>query len=309
MRTISEPASASSLTWIAVPIASTVSVLVIDCTRTGASPPTVTTRVPQRTLAWRERRGGRPRRHDERHRRAERSSRIDRSSAPILELDAATLSRVSPRVDRLTAKASCVPARCRCGRDTAPRRRGRRLAGLDQARQQGVAARVGDLDPGRRRVRSWHGADGAAGSPPGRRQPAPALDRRRQPTAARSGPRRRSDAAPSRASRRPCGCGAAALSGAAHDAAPAEPSPRRRQEVQDQATRRQQQRRDPEHRSRAPQPAPSRWTRRRPDARETARSGPRRPARAGGRRAAAAAPAPAPDRSSAPGRRSAPARA
>ena len=44
MRTISEPASASSLTWIAVPMASTVSVLVIDCTRTGASPPTVTVR-------------------------------------------------------------------------------------------------------------------------------------------------------------------------------------------------------------------------------------------------------------------------
>ena len=56
MRTISEPASASSLTWIAVPMASTVSVLVIDCTRTGASPPTVTMRAPQTTRAWRERR-------------------------------------------------------------------------------------------------------------------------------------------------------------------------------------------------------------------------------------------------------------
>ena len=33
MRTSSEPARASSLTWIAVPIASAVSVLVIDCTR------------------------------------------------------------------------------------------------------------------------------------------------------------------------------------------------------------------------------------------------------------------------------------
>jgi len=55
-RTISEPASASSLTWIAVPITSTVSVLVIDCTRTGASPPTVTTRSPQTTRAWRLRR-------------------------------------------------------------------------------------------------------------------------------------------------------------------------------------------------------------------------------------------------------------
>src|SRR6185369_6066851 len=56
MRTSSDPASASSLTWIAVPIASTVSVLVIDWTRTGASPPTVTTLSPQRTLAWRLRR-------------------------------------------------------------------------------------------------------------------------------------------------------------------------------------------------------------------------------------------------------------
>src|SRR5215207_920467 len=56
MRTISEPACASSFTWIAVPTASTVSVLVIDCTRTGASPPTVTVRGPQTTLAWRERR-------------------------------------------------------------------------------------------------------------------------------------------------------------------------------------------------------------------------------------------------------------
>ena len=56
MRTISEPAIASSLTWIAVPTASTVSVLVIDCTRTGASPPTVTVRDPQATRAWRERR-------------------------------------------------------------------------------------------------------------------------------------------------------------------------------------------------------------------------------------------------------------
>ena len=51
IRTISDPAMASSFTWIAVPIASTVSVLVIDCTRTGASPPTVTTRSPQRILA------------------------------------------------------------------------------------------------------------------------------------------------------------------------------------------------------------------------------------------------------------------
>ena len=53
MRTISEPAIASSLTWMAVPITSTVSVLVMDCTRTGAPPPTVTTREPQTTLDWR----------------------------------------------------------------------------------------------------------------------------------------------------------------------------------------------------------------------------------------------------------------
>ena len=46
MRTISEPARASSLTWMAVPITSAVSVLVIDCTTTGASPPTITLRAP-----------------------------------------------------------------------------------------------------------------------------------------------------------------------------------------------------------------------------------------------------------------------
>ena len=51
MRTSSEPACASSLTWIAVAIASAVAVLVIDCTRTGASPPTVTMRDPHATLA------------------------------------------------------------------------------------------------------------------------------------------------------------------------------------------------------------------------------------------------------------------
>src|SRR5258705_9807921 len=56
MRTSSEPAMASSFTWIAVPMASTVSMLVMDCTRTGASPPTVTTRAPQATRAWTERR-------------------------------------------------------------------------------------------------------------------------------------------------------------------------------------------------------------------------------------------------------------
>src|ERR1700737_3635371 len=49
MRTSSEPACASSLTWIAVPIASAVSVFVMDCPRTGASPPIVTRWPPQRT--------------------------------------------------------------------------------------------------------------------------------------------------------------------------------------------------------------------------------------------------------------------
>lgn len=49
MRTSSEPAFASSFTWIAVPIASAVSVFVIDCTRTGAAPPIVTSVPPQRT--------------------------------------------------------------------------------------------------------------------------------------------------------------------------------------------------------------------------------------------------------------------
>src|SRR5262245_32246288 len=42
MRTISEPARASAATWPAVPCTSAVSVLVIDCTTTGAPPPTVT---------------------------------------------------------------------------------------------------------------------------------------------------------------------------------------------------------------------------------------------------------------------------
>ena len=43
MRTSSDPACASSLTWIAVSMTSTVSVLVMDCTRTGASAPMVST--------------------------------------------------------------------------------------------------------------------------------------------------------------------------------------------------------------------------------------------------------------------------
>ena len=42
MRTISEPARASAATCLAVPSASAVSVLVIDCTTMGAPPPTVT---------------------------------------------------------------------------------------------------------------------------------------------------------------------------------------------------------------------------------------------------------------------------
>ena len=41
-RTISEPASASSMHCRAVAAASAVSVIVIDCTTTGAPPPTVT---------------------------------------------------------------------------------------------------------------------------------------------------------------------------------------------------------------------------------------------------------------------------
>jgi hypothetical protein len=42
MRTISEPARAKAATCFAVPSTSAVSVLVIDCTTTGAPPPTVT---------------------------------------------------------------------------------------------------------------------------------------------------------------------------------------------------------------------------------------------------------------------------
>src|SRR5215203_2526170 len=42
IRTISEPASASAMHCAAVPAASVVSVLVIDCTTTGAPPPTCT---------------------------------------------------------------------------------------------------------------------------------------------------------------------------------------------------------------------------------------------------------------------------
>ncbi len=48
MRTISEPARASSATWIAVTIASAVSVLVIDWTTIGAAEPIATR--PTRTM-------------------------------------------------------------------------------------------------------------------------------------------------------------------------------------------------------------------------------------------------------------------
>ena len=44
MRTISEPAAASSAHWRAVPSTSAVSVLVIDCTTMGALPPMTTPR-------------------------------------------------------------------------------------------------------------------------------------------------------------------------------------------------------------------------------------------------------------------------
>ena len=50
-RTSSEPASASSRTWRAVASTSAVSVFVIDCTTTGAPPPTVT--APMRTATVR----------------------------------------------------------------------------------------------------------------------------------------------------------------------------------------------------------------------------------------------------------------
>src|SRR6185436_19233891 len=53
MRTISDPACASSMHCCAVPAASAVSVLVIDCTTTGAPPPTVTAPMRTATVAWR----------------------------------------------------------------------------------------------------------------------------------------------------------------------------------------------------------------------------------------------------------------
>src|SRR5690606_2543863 len=53
MRTISEPAAASSFTCMAVPMASAGSAVVMDCTTTGAPPPLCTARRPQRTVAMR----------------------------------------------------------------------------------------------------------------------------------------------------------------------------------------------------------------------------------------------------------------
>src|SRR3546814_356519 len=61
MRTSSEPAWASSLTWMAVAMGSAVSVLVMDCTTTGAVPPTATWRSPHFTMTERvSRRGAAP---------------------------------------------------------------------------------------------------------------------------------------------------------------------------------------------------------------------------------------------------------
>ena len=56
MRTSSEPARASAATWLAVASTSAVSVLVIDCTTMGASPPTVTLPIVtgMRADAWLE---------------------------------------------------------------------------------------------------------------------------------------------------------------------------------------------------------------------------------------------------------------
>src|SRR6478672_104931 len=63
MRTSSEPARQSSATCFAVAAASAVSVLVIDCTTTGASPPTAT----PPTHTWRVgRRGAGPKAHSDR---------------------------------------------------------------------------------------------------------------------------------------------------------------------------------------------------------------------------------------------------
>src|SRR4029079_2695748 len=57
MRTISEPAWASSMHCLAVPAASAVSVLVIDCTTTGAPPPAGTRPIGTATVGRRGARG------------------------------------------------------------------------------------------------------------------------------------------------------------------------------------------------------------------------------------------------------------
>ena len=156
MRTSSEPAIASSLTWIAVPIASTVSVLVIACTRTGASPPIVTTRAPQRTVAWQAapRRGLRRRdvRVGGRERFAARGPGVASLAHGYFSSTVATLSRAATSVTgwprKLSRVAAALPMRTRNGGDAVERER---LAGADEARDQRTAARVGDLDPRRRR--------------------------------------------------------------------------------------------------------------------------------------------------------------
>ena len=150
MRTSSEPAIASSLTWIAVPIASTVSVLVIACTRTGASPPIVTTRAPQRDARLARAARRRLRRHDEGVGRGGDvvAHRSELEARWLLQLDAGDVVARRAELDRLTAKAEL---RSRRVADADAERRlaveAERFAGLDQARQQGSAARVGHFDP------------------------------------------------------------------------------------------------------------------------------------------------------------------
>src|SRR5664280_1487702 len=140
MRTISEPATASSLTWIAVPIASTVSVLVMDCTRTGASPPMVTTREPQRTLACRERRGA-GRAGSTKESRAEVSSRMVLTALLLQFEPGHVVARERLQLGRLTAKhqrrSSRVADSHLEGRDAVDTDR---LAGANQARHQRPAA-------------------------------------------------------------------------------------------------------------------------------------------------------------------------
>src|SRR4051812_20768340 len=152
MRTNPEPATASSLTWIAVPTASTVSVLVIAWTRTGASPPIVTTRAPQRTTAWRERRGAGCAGTMNVSAAVAISLRITSWRSWLLQLDAGAVVRGDDELGRLTAKAEM----CRRGvADTDAKRRlaveADRFARLHLPREQGAAPPVGDFDPRRRR--------------------------------------------------------------------------------------------------------------------------------------------------------------